>query len=272
MLGKIEGRRRGRQRMRWLDGITDSMDLRLSKLRKITDREDWHAEAHGVAKIWTWLSNWITTIRIHPETSLYNELFSLALLSLGSGSLPAHRNLIWRIKPRKINQTQDMERKSSSDILWGPWSQLFLIQIQFDFFFYLCISVYLPIYFFFWTSLSWLFAHKQTFRDISPLVLSVKRKPLSKSKKQKSKTKTNKWATSGNDSLGESYPFQDFQASLCNLAQGLEPRAGWGISCLVEEAGLWSDFRKGGGWGSSHLDRDWRGPWAAAVRNACRGD
>ena len=146
MLGKIEGRRRGRQRMRWLDGITDSMDLRLSKLRKITDREDWHAEAHGVAKIWTWLSNWITTIRIHPETSLYNELFSLALLSLGSGSLPAHRNLIWRIKPRKINQTQDMERKSSSDILWGPWSQLFLIQIQFDFFFlsvYICLPTYL---------------------------------------------------------------------------------------------------------------------------------
>ena len=55
MLGKIEGRRRkGRQRMRWWDGITDSMDLSLSKLRKITkDREDWHVEVHGVAKIWT---------------------------------------------------------------------------------------------------------------------------------------------------------------------------------------------------------------------------
>ena len=71
MLGKIEGRRKkGQQKTRWLDGITDSMDMSLSKLREmVKDREDWRAAIHGVAMSWTRLSNSTTTIKWNPGFS-----------------------------------------------------------------------------------------------------------------------------------------------------------------------------------------------------------
>ena len=83
MLGKIEGRRRrGQQRMRWLDGITDSMDMGLGELRElVTDREAWHAAVHEVAKSWTEGLNW-TELNCEFYVADDREMLSLTFARL----------------------------------------------------------------------------------------------------------------------------------------------------------------------------------------------
>ena len=88
MLGKIEGRkRRERQRMRWLDGITDLMDISLSKLQELVmDREACHAAVYGVTKSWTRLSNW-TELSLIPDFRLHWPKISAVCSCIGSAQI-----------------------------------------------------------------------------------------------------------------------------------------------------------------------------------------
>ena len=107
MLGKTEGRRRrGRQRTRWLDGITDSMDMSLSELQKLVkDREAWRATVNGITKSWAQLSDWTTTLQ-EASVSFFLSFFKVFLILSGNRDLKCWAKVAQPVSGRARMRTQ----------------------------------------------------------------------------------------------------------------------------------------------------------------------